>query len=107
MVRESHPPQLNIIFRGNANLSMNFQPGVVLAKLGAGLRKNGFAAFGDGAAWLMRGRPELAGGYIAHVDKGSPAITCSILPPAGDREVTPAAVTAARVADHDVITAVG
>src|SRR2546421_12683383 len=55
----------------------------------------------------MSGGPELSGGDIADIDKSSRAIAGGILPPAGNGEFSPTAIATPRVADDDVITAVG
>ena len=71
---------------------------MVLAKFGPGLREDGFPPLGGAPARLMGGGPEFAGGHIAQIDKRAPAIARGILAPAGDGELPPAAVAAARVA---------
>ena len=96
MVGKSHAAQLDIVLGRDADFSVDFQAGMVLAKLGAGLSENGFATFGGPQARLMGGRPEFVGGQITHIDKSAPAIARGILAPAGDGELPPAAVAAAR-----------
>ena len=107
MVGESHPAQLDIVFGRDADFGVDFQAGVMLAKLGPGLSEDGFAPFGGAPARLMGGGPEFAGGQIAQIDKSAPAIARGILAPAGDSQLPPAAVAAARVADHHMIAPVG
>ena len=106
-IGDGHPAQLDVVLGRDADVGVNFQTRRVLAKLGASLSENGLAAFGDAPARLMGGGPEFAGGHIAQVEKSAPAIARRILAPAGDGKIAPAAVAAARAADHDMIAAIG
>ena len=45
MIRQSDAPQLNIIFRRNAQLRVEFEIGVALAKLRARLTEDGLVVF--------------------------------------------------------------
>ena len=56
---------------------------------------------------LMRGRPDLAVVDIAQKAEGAPVVARAVLAPAGDGEVLPAAVAAAGMGDHHVVSAVG
>src|ERR1035441_9637529 len=103
MVGESHTAQLDIVFGRDADFAMDFQAGIVLPELGTGLREDRFATCGGAPARLMSGRPEFAARQIAQIDKRAPAIARGILAPASDSQVPPAAVAAARIADHDMI----
>ncbi len=103
MIGERDAPQLHVVFRRNADFGVDFEAGMTLAKLGARLREDGFVAFRCAQGGLMGGGPEFSRGHIAQIDKRSPAIARGILAPAGDRQIPPAAVAAARAADrrHD------
>ena len=76
---------------------VDFQAGLSLAKLRAGLREDGFVAFGGAQGGLMGGGPEFSRRQIAQINKSPPAIARGILAPAGDGQVAPAAVAAAAV----------
>ncbi len=107
MVGEGHATQLDIVFGGDADFGVDFQAGIVLAKLGASLSEDPFVTFGRAKARLMSGGPGFAGGGIAQIDKSAPAIARGIFPPAGHSQIPPTAIAAARAADHDMIAAVG
>ena len=62
MVGEGHAAQLDIVFGRDADFGVDFQAGMVLAKLGAGLSEDGFATLGGAPARLMGGGPELVAG---------------------------------------------
>src|SRR5436190_573352 len=57
--------------------------------------------------WMISGGPELAAFHVTQIKKSPPAIPRGILAPAGEGYLIPEAVAAARIGDHDVITAVG
>ena len=76
---------------------------MTLAKLRARLGEDGFVTFGRAQGGLIGGGPEFSRRHVAQIDKCSPAIARGILAPAGDRQIAPATVAAARAADrrHD------
>src|SRR5205823_4585751 len=80
---------------------------VAAAELGAGLGEDGLVAFARLERRLQSSRPEGALFQVAEVTKGTPAIARGVLAPTGDGEVAPTAVTAARMRDGDVVSAVG
>ena len=55
---------------------------------------------------LVRRGPERAGRHVPEVAERPPVVRGRVLAPAGDGEVLPSAVAAARVGDHDVVPAV-
>ena len=99
-------PQFHVVFRGDADLGVNFKPGMTLPELRAPLRKDGLIAFGRVQGRLMRGGPKIAGRHITQIDKRSPAIARGVLAPAGDGKITPTTVSAAGAADDDMIASV-
>src|SRR5947209_17504493 len=105
MVGERNAAHLDVIFGRYADFGMNFEAGVALAKLGARLGEDGFVVFGGAQSRLISRGPKFSGGGVAQINKGSPAIASRILAPAGDGEVMPTAITAARGADDNVIAA--
>src|SRR4029453_17342905 len=64
-------------------------------------RGGGQACGGEG------GRPDLAACTIAEITERAPRVTGRVLAPARDGDIPPAAVSAACIADHDVVAAVG
>src|SRR3972149_3525128 len=55
---------------------------------------------------LIGGRPELSAVHVAEVTERAPAVAGNVFAPARDRDVLPAAVTAAGVREHPVVSAV-
>ena len=100
MVGEGDAPQLDVVLGRNADLGVDLQVAMALAKLRARLGENGFVTFGRAQGRLMSGGPEFAGRHIAQIKKRAPAIAGGILAPAGDRQIPPATVTAAGIADR-------
>src|ERR1700730_5605446 len=107
MIRQGDPSHFDIVFGRNPDFRLDFQVASALAKLSLGLRKGRLVTFSRTQRRLISSRPEFSGRAIAHINESSPAIARSILPPTRDYQVTPAAVSAARVTDGEVITAIG
>ena len=55
---------------------------------------------------LVGGRPELPARHVAEVAERAPVVAGGVFTPARDRDVLPAAVAAARIRDHHVVSAV-
>ena len=85
MIANSHAPQLNVVFWGNADLCLDFKVALVLPKLGTPKGKDDFVALGRVQGRLLTGRPEFSRSRIAQINEGSPAIPCDVLAPAGNR----------------------
>ena len=125
-VGDAQPAQLDIVLGRDDDLGMGLEipiaaglgraladagaDGVAAAKFGAPLREDRL----ETARWLerrlMAGQPEITRGSprdLADVTEGAPVVAGAVFAPARDGNILPAAVTAARLGDHDVVAAVG
>src|SRR6059058_2725150 len=107
MIGQGNTTQLDVVFGRNAQLRMNLEITLALAEFRAGLGENSFVIFCRAQRWLISGRPEVSRCHVAQIKKRAPAIAGRILAPAGDGETFPATVTAAGIADGDVVAAIG
>src|SRR4029077_20575559 len=107
MIGQSDAAQLDVVFGRNAQLGMYFEIAMALAKFRPGLRENSFVIFCRAQCRLISRGPEFSRRHIAQIEESAPVIAGRILAPAGDGEIFPATVSAAGIADGDVIAAIG
>src|SRR6266513_4610199 len=107
MTGQGDTPQLDIVFGRNAQLRMNLEITMALAEFRPGLGENSFVIFCRAQRWLISGGPELSRCDVAQIKKRAPAIAGRILAPTGKGEIFPATVSAAGIADGDVVAAIG
>src|SRR5438874_7563453 len=107
MIGQGDTSQLDVVLGRNAQLCMNLEITMALAELRAGLGENSFVIFRRAQRWLISGGPEFSRCHVAQIKKCAPAIAGRILAPASDGEIFPATVSAAGIADGDVVAAVG
>src|SRR3989304_5490286 len=69
-------------------------------------RENRFVLLRSFERRLIGGRPELPAGHVAEVTERAPAVAGTVFAPARDRDVLPAAGTAASIRDNHVLSAV-
>src|SRR5947208_11263274 len=86
---------------------MQFEVAIALAKFRPGLCENGFVIFCCAQGRLISGGPEFSSRDVAQIDERAPVIAGRILAPAGDGEIFPATISATRIADGDMIAAIG
>ena len=106
-IDEFDAPQLHIIFGRDADFGVDFQPGLALSELRAGLGENGFVALRFAQGRLIRVRKELTRRDVTDINKGAPVIAGGIFAPAGEGQLVPATITAARAGDDDMVATVG
>ena len=106
-VRDRDPPQLDVIFRRNADFGMGVDSVIAAAELGAGLREDRLVTFARLERWLPGSGPKGAAVQIAQIAESAEAIARGVFPPARHGQIAPAAVTAARTGDDDMVSAVG
>src|SRR5438132_1826783 len=107
MIGQGNTTQLDVVFGRNARLRMNLEITMALTEFRAGLGENSFVIFCRAQRRLISGGPEFSGRHIAQIDERAPVIASRILAPTGNGEIFPATVSAAGIADGDVIAAVG
>src|SRR3982750_458091 len=86
---------------------MQFEITMALPEFRAGLGENSFVIFCRAQRWLICGGPEFSRCHVAAIKKRAPAIAGRIFTPTGDGEIFPATVSAAGIADGDVVAAIG
>src|SRR5437588_4485556 len=86
---------------------MQFEIAMALAKFSPGLCENSFIIFCRAQRRLISGGPEFSRHHVAQIDERAPVIASRILAPAGDGEIFPATVSAAGIADGDMIATIG
>src|SRR6184192_1298262 len=107
MIGQGNAAQLDVVFGRNAQLRMNLEITMALTEFRAGLGENSFVIFCSAQGRLISGGPEFSRRHVAQIDERAPVIASRILAPAGDGEIFPATVSAAGIADGDVIAAIG
>src|SRR5438067_13609807 len=80
---------------------------MALAKFRPGLCENSFVIFCCAQRWLISGGPEFSRRRVAQIEEHAPVIAGRILAPASKGEIFPATVSAAGIADGDVVAAIG
>src|SRR5512136_2344385 len=85
---------------------MGVDAAVPATELRACLRKNRFVLLQSFAGRLICCGPDIPAGYVADVTEHAPVVAGAVLSPARDRDILPAAVSAARVRDHHVVSAI-
>ena len=106
-VGDADSAQFDVILRRNSDLGMGVQLAAAGAELGPRLRENRFVALGPLERRLIGIGPELPARRVADVTERPPVVAGGVFAPARDCHVFPAAVTAACVRDHHVVSAVG
>src|SRR5207247_11075187 len=107
MIGQGDTPLLDVVFGRDAQLRMNLEITMALAAFRAGLGENSFVIFCRAQRWLISGGPEFSRCHVAQIKKCAPAIAGRILAPTGNGEIFPATVSAAGIADGDVVAAIG
>src|SRR5205807_4673765 len=107
MIGQGHATQLDVVFGRNAQLGMHLQIAMTLAELRPSLRENGLVILCRAQCRLISSGPEFSRRHVAQIEERAPAIAGRILAPAGNGKIVPATVTAAGVADGDVVAAIG
>ena len=74
--------QLHVIFRRHADLGVDFNARLAMAKFRARLREDGFVAFRHFQGRLISGGPKFSGADVAQIDKHPPAVARGIFAPA-------------------------
>src|SRR5437588_7336318 len=106
MIGQGNATQLDVVFGRNAQLRMNLEITMALAEFRPGLGENSFVIFCRAQRRLISGGPEFSRRRVAQIDERAPVIASRILAPAGDGEIFPATVSAAGIADGDVIATI-
>src|SRR3954453_22852596 len=107
MIGQGNTTELDVVFGRNAQLRMDLEITMALAEFRAGLGENSFVIFCRAQRWLISGGPEFSRCHVAQIKKRAPVIASRIFTPAGNGEIFPATVSAAGIANGDVIAAVG
>jgi hypothetical protein len=99
-IRDRHSAHFGVVRRRNHDFKHGRDCAIAPPDLDVIFGKNDLIGIWFDAAWLVRSRPNLAGGFIAQENVRSPGVTCTIFPPSCNRKVAPAAVTGTRRSDH-------
>jgi hypothetical protein len=105
-VRERDAPDLDVVLGRHAQLRVRLDLLVSPPVLRAIRDEDRLVVIGLRPRRLVGGRPDTSGVPIAEIDERAPRVARRVLPPAGDREIAPSAVAAARMGRHDVVGAV-
>ena len=105
-VGDRDPAQFDIILRRDGDLRMRVEVVVAAAELRSSAREDRFVGVRPFERRLIRRRPELPARRVAQVAECTPIVAGAVFAPACHRDVLPAAVTAAPVRDHHVVSAV-
>ena len=106
VVGDGDAAQLDVVLGRNDDLGIGVEVVVTAAKLGSPFRKNRLEVFRLLERRMIRCRPEPAAGHVPDEAKRSPVVEGAVFAPACDGEVLPAAVSAAGIGDHQVVSAV-
>src|ERR1019366_6075209 len=105
-VRQRYPTDFRVVLCRDHNLLRGRQPAIMARKLGAVFIEDYLIVIWLNPAWLESCRPDLTALDIPQENVGAPIITRRIFPPAGDGELSPAAVARTGRGDHHRITTV-
>ena len=111
-VGDADAAQFDIVLRRDDDLGIGLETDfaaadcVMPAKLGPAFGKNRLVAGRALERWLVCIRPERLAGQIADVTEGAAVVAGTILAPASDGKVVPAAVATAGIGHHHVIAPV-
>ena len=86
---------------------MGFVIKIAAAKLRPTLGEDGFVMLGLSQGRLIRGGPDGAAAFIPQVTKRAPVVASGVFAPAGHGKLFPAAIAAARVGNHHVVSTIG
>ncbi|MBF8260466.1 MAG: hypothetical protein HW377_2840, partial [Actinobacteria bacterium] len=105
-VHDAYPAHLGVVLGRNGDFRVRVEFVVAAAKLHPRLRENRLVLLRLLERRLVGGGPELPACRIPDVAERAPVVTGAVFTPARHRDVLPAAVAAARVRDHHVVSAV-
>ncbi len=105
-VGDGDSAEFDIILGRDGDFRMRVEVVVAAAELCSRMRENRFVIVRLLERRLIGGRPELPAGHVAEVTERAPVVAGSVFAPARDCDVLPTAVTAPRVRDHHVVSAV-
>ena len=103
-VDDADPAHLGIVLGRNGDFRVRVESVVAAAELHPRLRENRLVLLRLLERRLVRGGPELPACRIADVAERAPVVAGAVFPPACHRDVIPAAVPAARIRDHHVVS---
>ena len=106
-IRQRDAADFDVVFGRHGDFRVRVDVFVAAAIFGAALHEDRLVVLRRPPRRLIGRRPERARGGVAQIAERAPPVARRVLAPAGDRQVFPPAVPAARVGGHDVIAAVG
>ena len=106
LIHEGDAANLHIVFRRYRYLHQTFDPHLAAAEFSVvGAKSCGVAGVFH-AEWLMRHGPKRVAGVFGKINESSPVVTSGVGTPAGDVEVSPAAIAGTGVGDHERVAAI-
>ena len=105
-VDDADPAHLGVVLGRNGDFRVHVEIVVAAAELHPRLRENRLVLLRFLERRLVSGGPELPAGSIADVAERAPVVAGAVFTPTRHRDVLPAAVPAARIRDHHVVSAV-
>ena len=105
-IDDADPAHLGVVLGRNGDFRVRVEFVVAAAELHPRLRENRLVLLRLLERRLVSGGPELPACRIADVAERAPVVAGAVFTPARHRDVLPAAVTAARIRDHHVVSAV-